>query len=144
MTITVSEELNANQLVDRLWSGAEDTMQKIIDAGKEDTFFAILSDLHCDKDSIDLTELNDLLRFEEEQVFEWLGIKDEDLKEEFITINETDCNCLMVDEDITDYLRKEVEESNNGVVTTDLYSIEMEIGRELTDDEVEELIRVGQ
>ena len=142
MTITVSEELNAEQLVDRLWSGAEDTMQKIIDAGKEETFFAIVQDMYCDKDSIDLTSLNDLLRFEEDTVMEWLGLND--LKEEFITINETDCNCLMVDEDIVDYLRKEVEESNNGVITTDLYSIEAEIGRDLTDDEVEELIRVGQ
>lgn len=142
MTITVSEELNAEQLVDRLWSGAQDTMQKIIDAGKEDTFFAIVQDMYCDKDSIDLTSLNDLLRFEEDTVMEWLGLND--LKEEFITINETDCNCLMVDEDIVDYLRKEVEESNSGVITTDLYSIEAEIGRDLTDDEVEELIRVGQ
>ena len=142
MTITISEEVNAEQLVDRLWSGAQDTMQKIIDAGKEETFFAIIQDMHCDRDSIDLTELNDILRFEEDTVMEWLGLND--LKEEFITINETDCNCLLVDEDIVDYLRKEVEESNNGVITTDLYSIEMEIGRDLTDDEVEELIRVGQ
>ena len=142
MTITVSEELNAYELQSRLWSGAEDTMQKIIDAGKEETFFAIVQDMYCDKDSIDLVSLNDLLRFEEDTVMEWLGLND--LKEEFITINETDCNCLMVDEDIVDYLRKEVEESNNGVITTDLYSIEAEIGRDLTDDEVEELIRVGQ
>ena len=142
MTITVSEELNAYELKDRLWSGAEDTMQKIIDAGKEDTFFAIVQDMYCDKDSIDLTELNDLLRFDEGTVMEWLGLND--LKEEFITLTEIDCNCLMVDEDIVDYLRKEVEESNSGVITTDLYSIEAEIGRDLTDDEVEELIRVGQ
>lgn len=143
MTITVSEELSAYELQERLWSGAEDTMQRIIDEGKEDTFFAVIQDLYCDKDSIDLTTINDLLRFEEDTVFEWCGINNKDLKEEYITINETDCNCLMVDEDIVDYLRKEVEESNSGVVTTDIYSIEMEIGRDLTDDEVEELIRVG-
>lgn len=141
MGIRVSEELSAEQLVDRLWSGAQDTMQKIIDAGKEDTFFAIIEDMYCDKDSIDLTQLNDLLRFDENTVMEWLGM--EDKKEEFITINETDCNCLMVDEDIVEYLRKEVAESNNGVITTDLYSIEAEIDRELTEDEVEELLRVG-
>ena len=140
--ITVSEQVDAYELKDRLWSGAEETMQRIIDEDKEDTFFAVLSDLYCDKDSIDLTSINDLLRFEEDQVFEWCGINNKDLKEEFITISETDCNCLLVDEDIVDYLRKEVEESN-GVITTDLYSIEAEIGRELTDDEVEELIRVG-
>ena len=142
MTITISEEVNAYELKDRLWSGAEDTMQKIIDAGKEETFFAIIQDMYCGKDSIDLTELNDILRFEEDTVMEWLGLND--LKEEFITLNETDCNCLMVDEDIVEYLRKEVEGSNSGVITTDLYSIEAEIGRDLTDDEVEELIRVGQ
>lgn len=141
--ITVSEELNAYELQERLWSGAEDTMQRIIDEDKEDTFFAIIQDMYCDQDSINLTTINDLLRFEEDQVFEWLGINDKDLKEEFITITETDCNCLMLDEDIVDYLRKEVEESN-GVITTDLYSIEQAIGRELTDDDVEELIRVGQ
>lgn len=140
--ITVSEEIDAYELKDRLWSGAEETMQRIIDENKEDTFFAVLSDLYCDKDSIDLTSINDLLRFEEDKVFEWCGINNKDLKEEFITISESDCNCLLVDEDIVDYLRKEVEE-NNGVITTDLYSIEAEIGRELTDDEVEELIRVG-
>ena len=141
--ITVSEELNAYELKQRLWSGAEDTMQRIIDEDKEDTFFAILSDLHCDKDSIDLTEINDLLRFQEDQVFEWLGINNTDLKDEFITLSETDCNCLMVDEDIVEYLRKEVEE-HNGVITTDIYSIEQAIGREIDDDSVEELIRVGQ
>ena len=140
--ITVSEEVNAYELKDRLWSGAQDTMQKIIDAGKEDTFFAIVQDMYCDQDSINLTTINDLLRFDEGTVMEWLGMDDK--KEEFITVNETDCNCLMVDEDIVGYLRKEVENSNSGVVTTDLYSIEMELNRELTEDEVEELLRVGQ
>ena len=42
--ITVSEEIDAYALKDRLWSGAEDTMQRIIDEDKEDDFFAILSD----------------------------------------------------------------------------------------------------
>ena len=141
--IRVSEEIDAYELKERLWSGAEDVMQRIIDEDKEDTFFAILSDLHCGKDSMDLTKINDLLRFETEQVYEWCGINDKDLKEEFVTLTETDVNCLLLDEDVTDYLRKEIEESTPHVITTDLYSIEMEIGRDLTDDEVEELIRVG-
>lgn len=141
--IRVSEEIDAYELKERLWSGAEDVMQRIIDEDKEDTLFAILSDLHCGEDSMDLTKINDLLRFETEQVYEWCGINDKDLKEEFVTLTETDVNCLLLDEDVTDYLRKEIEESTPHVITTDLYSIEMEIGRDLTDDEVEELIRVG-
>lgn len=142
-TLEVKAEFDEYELKEQLWSGAEDTMQRIIDEDKASTFFAILSDLYIDELPT-LTQINDLLRFEEDQVFEWCGINNKDIKEEFITISETDCNCLMVDEDIVDYLRKEVENSHSGVVTTDLYSIESEIGRDITDEEAEELIRVGQ
>ena len=144
MTITVSEELNAYELVDRLWSGAEDTMQRIIDEGKEDTFFAIVTDL-CNDDNgiIDLTKLNDILRFESEQVFEWCGINDKDEKETELTLSETDCDILLVDEELIKYIRKAIEEAPTPYLLTDCYRIESEIGRDLTDDEVEELIRVG-
>jgi vacuolar-type H+-ATPase subunit F/Vma7 len=142
--ITVSEEIDAYALKDRLWSGAEDTMQRIIDEDKEDAFFTILSDLHCDKDSIDLTEINDLLRFEEDQVFEWLGINNKDVKETELTLSETDCDILMVDEDLISYIRKAIEEAPTPYLATDIYTIEEEFGRELTEDEIEELIRVGE
>lgn len=142
--ITVSEEIDAYELKERLWSGAEDTMQRIIDEDKEDTFFAILSDLHCDKNSIDLTEINDLLRFETEKVFEWLGIDDSDIKETELTLSETDCDILMVDEDLISYIRKAIKESVTPYLSTDIYRIESEFGRELTEDEIEELIRVGE
>ena len=142
--IRVSEEIDAYELKERLWSGAEDTMQRIIDEDKEDTFFAILSDLHCDKDSIDLTEINDLLCFEEDKVFEWLGIDDSDIKETELTLSETDCDILMVDEDLISYIRKAIEESVTPYLSTDIYRIESEFGRELTEDEIEELIRVGE
>ena len=142
--IRVSEEIDGVMLRDRLWSGAEDTMQRIIDEDKEDDFFTILSDLHCDKDNIDLTEINDLLRFEEDKVFEWLGINDKDVKETELTLSETDCDILMVDEDLISYIRKAIEESVTPYLSTDIYRIESEFGRELTEDEIEELIRVGE
>ena len=142
--ITVSEELDAYELKERLCSEAEDVMQRIIDEDKEDTFFAILSDLHCDKESIGLTEINDLLRFEEDKVFEWLGIDDSDIKETELTLSETDCDILMVDEDLISYIRKAIEESVTPYLSTDIYRIESEFGRELTEDEIEELIRVGE
>lgn len=63
------------------WSGAEDTLNRIIKEGKCDELEAILEDLY--PDGIDETQLNDILRFEEEQVFEWLGIRSEsEIKEE--------------------------------------------------------------
>lgn len=41
---------------------------------------AILEDLY--PDGIDETQLNDLLSFDDEAVYEWLGIEDEDEEEE--------------------------------------------------------------
>ena len=142
--IKVSEEIDAHELKDRLWSGAEDTMQRIIDEEKEDEFLAILSELHCDEDSIDLTEINDLLRFGEEQVFGWLGMVNTDIREIELTLTETDCDILMVDEDLISYIRKAIEEAPTPYLATDLYGIENGLGRELTEDEIEELIRVGE
>lgn len=130
------------ELEKMLWGQAVDTWKTICNAGKEEQAMQYFEDIFCGEEAINITSINDILAYDESDLMEYLGLND--LKEEFITINETDCNCLMVDEDIIEYLRKEVEESNSGVITTDLYSIESEIGRELTDDEVEELIRVGQ
>ena len=138
----IKEEVTDIQLGERLWSGAVDTWDTICKAGKEQQAMQYLEDVFCDEDAIDLTSLNDFLWFESETILKDLGLQD--LREEFITVNETDVNCLMVEEDVTNYLMKEIEGSNSGVITTDLYSIENEIGRELTDDEVEDLIRVGQ
>ena len=130
------------ELGDYLWGQAKDTWKEITDAGKEDQALQYFEDIFCDEEAINITSINDILAFDSTDLLEnYLGMGDD--KEKFITINETDCNCLMVDEDIVDYLKKEVSGSNSGVITTDLYSIEMEIGRELSDDEVEELIRVG-
>lgn len=57
------------------WSGGKDTQDRIIEEGKEDQFESIIEDLY--PDGMTDTELNDLLWFESEQVFEWLGIEDE-------------------------------------------------------------------
>lgn len=62
------------------WSGAKDTKQAIIDAGKEDEFEALIEDLY--PDGIDETALNDLLWFEDEYLFECLGIEEEDEEED--------------------------------------------------------------
>ena len=61
------------------WSGAEDTAQRIWEEqGSEgfDQLEAILEDLY--PDGIDETDLNDLLWFDAETVYEWLGIGDKE------------------------------------------------------------------
>ena len=65
------------------WSGAKDTANRIAEeTGRAgfDQLEAILEDMY--PDGIDETELNDLLWFDAEAVYEWLGIGDEDENED--------------------------------------------------------------
>lgn len=62
------------------WSGGKDTQDRIIEAGKADQFESIIEDMY--PDGLTDTELNDLLWFDSEQVFEWLGITDEEETED--------------------------------------------------------------
>ena len=62
------------------WSGARNTLDRIIEEDKCDTLEAILEDLY--PDGMTDTQLNDLLWFESETVFEWCGITDEDEEDE--------------------------------------------------------------
>lgn len=67
----------------KFWSGAEDTAQRIWEEKGEEGWEqleAILEDLY--PDGIDETELNDLLWFDAETVYEWLGIGEEDETED--------------------------------------------------------------
>lgn len=58
------------------WSGAELTKQTIIDANKENEFEELIEELY--PEGIDETQLNDILWFESEWLFESLGITEEE------------------------------------------------------------------
>lgn len=58
------------------WSGAIETYNRIAAEGKGEALEAILDDIY--PDGMTETELNDLLWFEPNTVFEWLGISDEE------------------------------------------------------------------
>ena len=58
------------------WAGAVVTRERIIEAGKEDEFDTLIEELY--PDGIDETGLNDILWFDDEWIFEALGITDED------------------------------------------------------------------
>ena len=67
----------------KFWSGAETTAQRIWEEqGSEgfDQLEAILEDLY--PDGIDETDLNDLLWFDADTVYEWLGIDDKEEEDE--------------------------------------------------------------
>ena len=58
------------------WSGATDTQEKIINKGKVDEFDNLIEELY--PDGLTETTLNDLLWFEDEWIFEMLGIETEE------------------------------------------------------------------
>ena len=55
---------------------AADTLERVKEAGKCEELEYILEDLF--PDGMDKTALNDLLWLEPEQVYEWLGMEEED------------------------------------------------------------------
>lgn len=68
---------NETKLVDfRAWSGAIDTKNTIIDHNKEKEFEYLIDELY--PDGLSETQLNDILWFEPEWIFEQLGIEIED------------------------------------------------------------------
>ena len=72
MTITYELDLNSFQA----WSGAKDTLERIQREGKCSLLEQILEDIY--PDGMTETELNDLLWFDSESVYEWLGIRSEE------------------------------------------------------------------
>ena len=55
------------------WSGAVDTKETIINAGKDKDFDYLIEELY--PDGLTDTQLNDLIWFEEDWIFEMLGIE---------------------------------------------------------------------
>ena len=77
----VCEEISFNDLFNRCWSGAIDTLETIQENDKEDMFMQMLEENYCDEIPT-LTEINDLLWFDSDWIFESLGISEEEEEEE--------------------------------------------------------------
>ena len=72
MTMTYELELSSFQA----WSGAKDSLDRIQREGKCAELENILEELY--PDGMTETQLNDLLWFDSESVYEWLGIRSEE------------------------------------------------------------------
>lgn len=111
MTITYELDLNSFQA----WSGAVDTLERIQREGKCSLLEQILDDIY--PDGMTETELNDLLWFEPETVYEWLGIRSEGQIEKEIEEAETELEEKLsdlefdLDDDLTEEERKDIIES---------------------------------
>ena len=76
--LTIKKEIDFNDLKNMVWSGAIDTMQRIEDEQKQDSLMALLNEVFF-KRQPDITDVNDYLWFESDDIYEYLGISsDED------------------------------------------------------------------
>ena len=69
----ISREMNLRNF--KAWSGAKDTLNKLIELDKCEDLEFILDDLY--PDGLTETQLNDILWFDDEWIFEILGIEEE-------------------------------------------------------------------
>ena len=80
----VCEEISFNDLFNRCWSGATDTLETIQENDYEDELMNFLEEAFYDEVPT-LTAINDLLWFDSEYVFEGIGLdltEDEEEEEE--------------------------------------------------------------
>ena len=79
--LEVKQYMDFEDLKNNCWSGAINTLQRVEDEGKEEELMNHLEDIFYDNIPT-MTELNDYLWFEDEGIFESIGITEEDEEEE--------------------------------------------------------------
>ena len=111
--MTITYELDLNRF--EAWSGAKETLERIQREGKCTELENILEELY--PDGMTETELNDLLWFDSESVYEWLGIRSEGQIEKEIEEAEAELEDKIsdlefdLDDDLTEEERKDIIES---------------------------------
>lgn len=118
--MTIIYELDLNSF--EAWSGAIDTLDRIKREGKCEELESILEDTY--PDGMTETELNDLLWFEPDEIYSWLGLRTEseiqeeidEAEEELSDLNDeiADLQAEYNDEciGITDWKREELWDEN--------------------------------
>ena len=111
--MTITYELDLQNF--KAWSGAEDTLERIQREGKCDLLEQILEDIYSE--GMTETELNDLLWFESETIYEWLNIRSEEQIKKEIEEAKEELNDKIsdldfdLDDDLTEEERKDIIES---------------------------------
>ena len=111
--MTITYELDLNRF--EAWSGAKETLERIQREGKCTELENILEELY--PDGMTETELNDLLWFDSESVYEWLGIRSEEQIKKEIEEAEAELEDKIsdlefdLDDDLTEEERKDIIES---------------------------------
>ena len=111
--MTITYELDLNRF--EAWSGAKETLERIQREGKCAELENVLEELY--PDGMTETELNDLLWFDSESVYEWLGIRSEAQIKKEIEEAEAELEEKLsdlefdLDDDLTEEERKDIIES---------------------------------
>jgi uncharacterized protein YwgA len=123
MTITKTYDFNDYTP----WSGAIDTYDRICNNGKLGMLESILEDIY--PDGMNETELNDLLWFEEDTVYDWLGLPTESSINQQIEDLQYQLDDIMSDYeyDIEGKSENEIKEIYNTMYKEDIESIKQEI-----------------
>lgn len=81
----IKQDMDFSDLMKECWSGAIDTLKTIEEHDKEEALMQLLEDVFEDCPS--LTAINDYLWFEDDFIFECLGISEDEEEEEEIDID---------------------------------------------------------
>jgi len=137
-TIIVQEELDAQDLSKQLWSEAVHTWENIEKAGKEQEAIAFLNEVFCDRVPT-LTEINDLLWFEPETVYEAIGLTEDGETQKEWTISRAELDELKQRARLQDEQLEYIENSFLGEYVTLAMQDFKDDGVELSEEEIEEL-----
>lgn len=74
----ISDNMSFTDLQNRCWSGAENTLEVISEAGLEDELMDYLENCFVEGGIPSLTEVNDYLWFEADEILDALGIEESD------------------------------------------------------------------
>ena len=77
MTITIKTEMDFEDIRRECWSGAKDTMARISECGKEDEFMDLLAEYSM-RETLTMTDINDYLWCDANDVYDSLGISEDD------------------------------------------------------------------
>lgn len=101
----------------KAWGGAKNTLERVINEGKCDLLEQILDDIYYER--MTETQLNDLLWFEPEAIYEWLGIRSEE------------------------QIQKEIKEAEEELEEK-ISDMEYDLGDDLTEEEWKDIIESYQ
>lgn len=75
----IKDDYYFDDLEDRVWSGAVDTLKTIREHNKTDEFMSYLEETYMtDEEVPTITEINDFIWFEADEIFEALGINEKE------------------------------------------------------------------